>query len=138
MYLWGRQAFSSLGKLVLLLRADLMDFQCAWNLSAINRAQQTLDKALLHIGECTDCLNREVILPVSDSDEAEQLLEAARTDLLRVQTILTILQWKGGFGPRKWPSYWIAQLERTLRLNRVFPSIVTMPNIFRHYPERFA
>ena len=65
-----------------------MDFQCARNLSAINRAQQPVAEALLHIGECTDCLNREVILPVSDSDETEQLLEAARTDLLRVQTIL--------------------------------------------------
>ena len=36
----------------------------------------------------TDCLNREVILPVSASDEAEQLLDAARANLLQVQTIL--------------------------------------------------
>ena len=67
-----------------------MDFQCARNLSAISRALQTVAEALLHIGDCTDtdCLNRELILPVCDSDETEQVLEAARTDLLRVQTIL--------------------------------------------------
>ena len=50
-----------------------MDFQFARNLSAISRAQQSVADALLQVGACTDCLNREVILPVNDSDEAEQL-----------------------------------------------------------------
>ena len=61
-----------------------MDFRFARNLSALSRAQQLVADALLQVGACTDSLNREVILPVSDSDEAEQLLEAARTNLLRI------------------------------------------------------
>ena len=65
-----------------------MDFQLTRNLSAINRAQQLATDTLLYLGECADCLNREVILPVSASDEAEQLLDAARANLLQVQTIL--------------------------------------------------
>ena len=65
-----------------------MEFQGVRNLTALDRALQTFAEALLHIGDCEDCLNRGVILPASDSDEAEQSLEAARTSLLRVQTIL--------------------------------------------------
>ena len=77
-----------MGRLVPLQLADFMNFQCARNLNAINRALQTVADALLHIGDRTDCRNREVILAVSDSVEAELLLEAAGTDLLRTQTIL--------------------------------------------------
>ena len=67
---------------------SLMDVQGARNLTALDRALQTVAEALLHIGDCEDCLNREVILPASDSDAAEQMLEAARTNLLRLQTLL--------------------------------------------------
>ena len=55
-----------------------MDFQCARNLSALNHALQTVAEAHLHIGDCTDCVNREVILPACDSDETEQLLEGRK------------------------------------------------------------
>ena len=65
-----------------------MDFQGTRNLTALDHALQTIAEALLHIGDCEDCLHREAILPASDSGEAEQMLEAARNNLLRVQTIL--------------------------------------------------
>ena len=65
-----------------------MDFQFARSLSAISRALQATESALLQIGSCADCLNREVILPVSTSDETDQLLDDVRRDLLRLQTIL--------------------------------------------------
>ena len=42
----------------------------------------------MHLGDCEDCLNREVILPVSESDAVGQAMEVARFDLLRVQTTL--------------------------------------------------
>ena len=65
-----------------------MDFQFARNLSAISRALQATESALLQVGSCADCLNREAILPLSTSDEADQLLDDVRRDLLRLQTIL--------------------------------------------------
>ena len=65
-----------------------MEFQGARNLAALDRALQTLEETLLHLGDCEDCLNREVILPVSASDEVGQALEVARVSLLRIQTTL--------------------------------------------------
>ena len=65
-----------------------MEFQGARNLTALDRAIRTLEETLLHLGDCEDCLNREVILPVSESDEVGQALEVARASLLRVQTTL--------------------------------------------------
>ena len=80
-----RQTFSSLSCSECICQlVHPMDFRFARNLSALSRAQQLVADALLQVGACTDSLNREVILPVSDSDEAEQLLEAARTNLLRI------------------------------------------------------
>ena len=65
-----------------------MEFQGARNFTASDRALQTLEETLLHLGDREDCLNPEVILPVSESDEVGQALEVARASLLRVQTTL--------------------------------------------------
>ena len=65
-----------------------MEFQGARNLTALDRTLQTLEETLLHLGDCEDCLNRDVILPVSASDEVGQALEVARVSLLRIQTTL--------------------------------------------------
>ena len=62
-----------------------MDFQAARNLFALLRTQEEVSGALRHIGACMDCPNREVFLTESCSQETEQLLAAALTDLLQVQ-----------------------------------------------------
>ena len=63
-----------------------MDSQFARDLCAIARAQDDV-APLRHIEACMDCLNREVIVSASCS-EATQLLSAARSSLLQVQTLL--------------------------------------------------
>ena len=65
-----------------------MEFQGARNLTAFDRALRTLEETLLHLGDCEDCLNREVLLPVHASDEVGQALEVARVSLSRIQTTL--------------------------------------------------
>ena len=65
-----------------------MDFQEARHLTALDRALRTLEKTLLHLGDCEDCLNREVILPGNASDKVGQVLDLARVSLLRIQATL--------------------------------------------------
>ena len=65
-----------------------MDFQLARNLSALARAQEETRKALLHIDSLADCLNREIIMAAASSEATEQLVAAAKTNLLQIQAIL--------------------------------------------------
>ena len=57
-----------------------MDFQEARHLTALDRALRTLEKTLLHLGDCEDWGNA--------SDEVGQVLDLARVSLLRIQATL--------------------------------------------------
>ena len=61
-----------------------MDFQLARNLSALARAQEETSQALLHIDSLADCLNREIIMAAASSEATEQLVAAAKTNLLQM------------------------------------------------------
>ena len=61
-----------------------MDFQLACNLSALVRAQEETTEALLHIDSLADCLNREIIMAATSSEATEQLVTAAKTNLLQI------------------------------------------------------
>ena len=65
-----------------------MDFQLARNLSALSRAQQEVDQALLHIDCLSDCINREIIMSAASSEATEQLLVSARATLVQVHNML--------------------------------------------------
>ena len=65
-----------------------MDFQLARNLSALARAQEEVSQALLHIDSLADFLNREIIMAAASSEATEQLVTAAKTNLLQIQAIL--------------------------------------------------
>ena len=65
-----------------------MEFQIARNLSAIGRAQEDVAHALRHIETIMDCLNREVIVSVTVSEAADDLLSSARDLLTQVQQLL--------------------------------------------------
>ena len=65
-----------------------MDFQLARNLSALDRAQEEISQALLHIDSLADCLNREIIMAAASSEATEQLVVSAKATLIQVQTIL--------------------------------------------------
>ena len=65
-----------------------MDSQLARNFSALARAQDETTEALLHIDSLADYLNREIIMAAASSEAMEQLLTAAKTNLLQIQAIL--------------------------------------------------
>ena len=101
-------------------REHSMDFQLTRNLSAINRAQQLATDTLLYLGECADCLNREVILPMGARMRQNNYWMRRESTFCKYKQFSTNTTklWKGGFEPHKLLTCWSARGGEHQRLVR--------------------